>query len=412
MVDAGAKGFALFVQGFAAFVTNPESVTLQTEPVLLETTHTHDDLSLCNASPDRRYCTEAILMDDNIDKERVKEAISHHGDSIVLTSNQRLCRLHLHCNEPALVFDTLKTLGKVRYPKVDDMLRQYQIIHDRKYRVALVTDSGVNIPQQVADDYQLHLISFNVHWNDHDLLDNHAFAGDSLYKNLANFSAYPTTSFPPPALINEKIGHLSRHYDDVLIICLAKVLSGTHDAMHQVALRYPNVHIIDSRNVSGSQGLLLNYAAELIADGLSIDTVKKAVLDKIPKTKFFVMINHVDSLVRSGRMPKIAGKIVQFAGIKPIISLDEEGRASLCDKAFSEEKALTKLIERTKALLDKHGGMENYCIVHAGVADKAREFAIQTTEAFGHEPAFIEPAATAIGLHAGTGSIGLAIMLR
>lgn len=412
VVDAGAKGFSLFVQGFSAFVTNPQAVTNQSESVLLEKSHTHDDLSICNAAPDRRYCTEAVIMGDLIDKELVKESVSHHGDSVVLTGNQRLCRLHLHCNEPALVFDALKPLGKIRYPKVDDMLRQYQIIHDRKYRIALVTDSGVNIPQSVADDYQIHFISFNVHWNDHDLLDNHAFTGNNFYNNLANLPIYPTTSFPPPALIDEKIAHLARHYDDVLIISLAKSLSGTHDAMCHVATRYPNVHVIDSHNVSGSQGLLLNYAAELIADGLSIDAVKKAVLNKISKTKIFVMINHLDSLVRSGRVPKIAGKIVQFAGIKPIITLDDEGKVSLCDKAFSETKALSKLIERTKSLIHSHGGIENYCILHAGVPDKAREFAIQTTEAFGHEPAFIEPAATAIGLHAGTGSIGLAAMFR
>ncbi len=412
VVDAGAKGFSLFVQGFAAFLTNPHSVAIQTEPVFVETSHAHDDVSICNAAPDRRYCTEAVIMGEHINKEHVKEAISHHGDSVVLTGNERLCRLHLHCHEPAQVFDVLKPFGKIRYPKVDDMLRQYQIIHERKHRIALVTDSGANIPQSVADDYQIHFISFNVHWNDHDLLDNHAFAGHSLYNKLADLSVYPTTSFPPPALINEKIAHLARHYDDVLIISLARVLSGTHDAISHVAARYPNVHIIDSHHVSGSQGLLLNYAAELIADGLTIEAVKKAVLNKIPKTNLFVMINHIDSLVRSGRIPKIAGKIVQFAGIKPIITLDEDGRASLCDKAFSEEKALNKLIERTKSLVHTHGGIENYCILHAGVPDKAREFAILTTEAFGHEPAFIEPAATAIGLHAGTGSIGLASMFR
>lgn len=410
VVDAGAKGFSLFVQGFAAFVTNPQFVNNQSEPVLLETSHTHDDLSICNATPDRRYCTEAVIMGEHIDKELVKEAISHHGDSVVLTGNQRLCRLHLHCNEPALVFDTLKPLGKIRYPKVDDMLRQYQIIHERKYRIALVTDSAVNIPQSVADDYQIHFISLNVHWNDHDLLDNHAFAGNDFYNNLANHTIYPTTSFPAPSLLDDKIRHLAQHYDDVLIISLAQVLSGTHDAMKQVAARYSNVHVINSRHVSGSQGLLVNYAAELIADGLTIDAVKDAVMNKIPKTKFFAMVNHLDSLVRSGRVPKIAGKIAQFAGIKPIIGLDEDGRAILCDKAFSEAKALTKLIDHVKSFVSTHGGLDNYCILHAGVPEKAREFAILTTEAFGHEPAFIETAATAIGLHAGSGSVGLAAM--
>ena len=55
--------------------------------------------------------------------------------------------------------------------------------------------------------------------------------------------------------------------------------------------------------------------------------------------------------------------------------------------------------------------MSNYCILHTGVANKARDFSILTTEAFGFEPAFIEPAATAIGLHAGCGSIAIAAMM-
>jgi DegV family protein with EDD domain len=412
VVDAGAKGFSLFVQGFAAFLTNPHAYAQPTQAVVFEPAHTHDDLSKCTAQPTHRYCTEAVVMGESLDKDQIKDAVAAFGDSVVLAGNQRLCRLHLHCNDPSQVFQVLQSFGKVRSPKVDDMLRQYQVIHERKYRIALVTDSGVNIPQAVADDYQIHFISLNVHWDNHDLLDKYSFDSNSFYHNLAKLPAYPTTSFPPPAQIEDKIRYLSRHYDDVLVISLAQVLSGTHDAMVQVASRYANVHVINSRHVSGSQGLLLNYAAELIADGLSIEAVKAAVLDKVPKTKFLAMIHQIDSLVRSGRVPKIAGKLVQFAGIKPIISLDEDGRGVLCDKAFSENKALVKLIDLVKGFVDTHGGMENYCILHTGAPEKAREFAILATEAFGHEPAFIEPAATAIGLHAGNGSVALAAMFR
>ena len=412
VVDAGAKGFSLFVQGFSAFLTNPQPSVEQSEVVRFEATHAHDDLSACDASLAHRYCTEAVIMGDLIDKEHVKNILCEYGDSVVLTGNQRLCRLHVHCNNPAQVFNALKPLGKIRFPKVDDMLRQYQSLHAQKYRIALVTDSGVNIPQSVADDYQIHFISLNVHWDQHDLLDKYSFNDDTFYNELAGLSTYPTTSFPPPAFIEEKIARLSKHYEEVLVISLAQVLSGTHDALSRVAARYPNVHVINSRHVSGSQGLLLNYAAELIADGLSIDAVKKAVLAKIPKTKFFALVNQIDSLVRSGRVPKIAGKIVQFAGIKPIISLDDDGRGILFDKAFSETKAISKLIEQIKELIQTHGGMENYCILHTGVPEKATELAIMTTEAFGHEPAFIESAATAIGLHAGSGSVALAAMFR
>jgi DegV family protein with EDD domain len=414
VVDAGAKGFSLFVQGFAAFLSNPQSKTLQTQELsqtVIFESHHHDDLSICG-TPNQRYCTEAVIMSDYIDKELVKERIRAHGDSVVITGNQRLCRLHLHCTKPAEVFDKLRQIGKVRYPKVDDMLRQYQVIHDRKYPIALVTDSGANIPANIADDYQIHFISFNVHIEDHDLLDKHSFDSNDFYNNLANLTMQPTTSFPSPTQIEEKINYLARHYDEVLVISLAQVLSGTHDAIKQISARYSNVHVINSRHVAGSQGLLLNYAAELIDQGLDIAAIKEAVLNKIPKIKFFVMLNHIDSMVRSGRVHKIAGKIVQFTGIKPIITFNEDGRVILCDKAFSEEKAQAKLIKRVKSLLNHNQKIQSYCILHAGVPEKAKEFAKLTTEIFKLEPAFIEPAATAVGLHAGNGSLALAVMFR
>lgn len=414
VVDAGAKGFCLFIQGFASFLMNSEHLIMQPAPqsTILEFGHSHDDVSCIDTPPNFRYCTEAIVMGNDIDREQVKEAIMGEGDSIVVTGNERLCRLHLHTDKPWQVFTALRSIGKIRYPKVDDMLRQYQMLHQPKYRIALVTDSGVNIPQSLVDEYQIHFISLNVHWDGHDLLDKYSLQGDDFYQELAQYKGSVTTSFPSPSLMEEKITLLSRHYDAVLILTLAQVLSGTHDAIRQIAQKHSNVHVVNSRHVAGSQGLLLNYAAELIADGMPIEQIIEAVEQKIPKTKFYAVIDQIQGLVQSGRVPKIAGKIVQLAGIKPIISLDSDGRGILTDKALSEPKALAKLIDRVKKLTASEGEIENYCILHTGVPEKAREFAIMTTDAFGYEPAFIEAAATAIGVHAGCRALALATMFR
>ncbi|KTC98569.1 DegV family protein [Legionella erythra] len=409
VVDAGALGFRLFVKGFAEFLANPLQ---KYEPIdLLRCESHHDEQPVSGHPPVTRYCTEAMLVGEGIDKGAITQAVQDKGDSIVLTANSRICRLHLHCNKPWQVFSSLQSLGKVQYPKVDDMLRQYEIIHQRKYPIALVTDTCANIPQDVADHYQIHFITINVHFDGHDLLDRYCLDGENFYDHLTRSVVYPTTSFPAPALIEEKLRHLSDHYEHVLVISVAKALSGTHDAIVKAGQPFTNVHVINSRHVAGSQGLLLNHAAELIADGHSIEAIKESLQDKIAKTKIFVMVNQFDSLIRSGRISKLKGMLAQFSGVKPIISLDEEGKGMIHDKAFSETKALSKLV----ALIQEQAndkGLDNYCIIHAGVPEKAQEFALMTTEAFGYEPAFIEPASTAIGLHAGKGSVALAAILN
>lgn len=350
-------------------------------------------------------------MGEAIDKTKLSNLLQEHGDSIVLTANKNLSRFHVHSNEPWKIFTAIRDMGRVQYPKVDDMLRQYQFLHTPKARIALVTDTSANIPQEVLDHYQIHLIALNIQIDEHHLLDKYSLDSASFYESLGRLKTYPTSSCPAPGFIAEKIKHLSEHYDDVLIISVAAALSGTYNAMNNAAKAYPNVHVVNSCHVSGSQGLLVNHAAELIADGLSISAIKNALIEKIGKTHLLIMVDQFDSLIRSGRISKLKGKFAQFTGMKPIISLDEEGHGIIFDKAFNETKALSKIVTTVMELSSKEG-LENYCIIHAGAPNKALDFAEMTTEAFGHEPAFIEPVSTAIGLHAGPGSVAIAAMLN
>jgi uncharacterized protein len=409
VVDAGALGFTLFIQGFSSYLANPTQIQ-ETRAVMVSEQHNHEIFTPGNP-PTRRYCTEALLMGDAIDKAQLSGLLQEHGDSIVLTANKNLSRFHVHSNEPWKIFTALRDIGQVRYPKVDDMLRQYQFLHAPKARIALLTDTSANIPQDLLDQYQIHLIALNIQIDDHHLLDKYSLDSASFYESLRGLQTYPTSSCPSPAFIAEKIKHLAEQYDDVLVISVSAALSGTYNAMNVAAKAYPNVHVINSCHVSGSQGLLVNHAAELIADGLSINAIKNALLDKIGKTHLLIMVDQFESLIRSGRISKLKGKFAQFTGMKPILSLDEEGHGIIFDKAFNETKALSKIVNTVKELSRKEG-LDNYCIIHAGAPEKAAEFAHMTSDAFGHAPAFIEPVSTAIGLHAGRGCVAIAAMLN
>lgn len=409
VVDAGAQGFQFFIQGFADFLANPNSLEEET-PVINEDVHQHE-LPAFGEPPLMRYCTEAVLQGEHIDKDQLRECLLQRGDSIVLTANQQLSRLHVHCNQPWEVFNALRDLGQIQYPKVDDMRRQYEVLHARKYPIALVTDSSANIPQELIDHYQIHFIALNVHFDEHDLLDKYSFDSSNFYDSLAQLKTYPRTSFPAPAIIADKINHLSQQYEQVLVISVAQALSGAHDAMVKIAAQHNNVHVINSRHVAGSQGLLVDYAAQLIADGQPIEAIKTALIDKVGKTHLLVMVDQFDSMIRSGRVGRLKGMFAQFSGIKPIISLDREGRGMVIDKAFSETKSLAKIVRMVQELSEETPLLK-YCIIHAGAPDKATEFAEMTTETFGQPPAFIEPVSTAIGLHAGKGCIAIAAMMQ
>jgi DegV family protein with EDD domain len=190
-------------------------------------------------------------------------------------------------------------------------------------------------------------------------------------------------------------------------------MSGTFDVVTQVAKKYPNVAVIDSRTNSGAQGLLVQYAGELIKAQHSFQSIMTAIEKAISETSIFVIVNEFESMVRSGRINTIAGQMARLSGIKPIISIDKTGKGSLYSSAFSTRSALSKLIKIIEQVRRRPGKeLAEYCIVHAGVEEKANDFAKLTTKALQKPPAYIEDVSAVIGLHAGQGCIALAARMR
>lgn len=410
VVDAGALGFYYFVTGFSYFIKNPNKVLL---PKSSDLKVTIEHTAACaTTAPDHRYCTEAVLKADHIDTQHLLKFLEAEGDCALVTSNEHLGHFHVHTNCPQHVFSSMLKDYTIQYPKVDDMLRQFETQYQRKHTVALLTDSGADLPQELLDKHQIHQISLNIQLDDHQLLDRYSFMPEELYERISQAKVYPKTSCPTPAIIETKMALLSSHYDHVIAIPMSKVMSGTFEAFNTAAQSYPNVHVIDSKNNSGAHGLILNYAGELIAAETPLDILLSSIHQAIENTYLFVIVNQFDSLIRSGRIPKFAGQLAKIAGLKPIISIDHQGKGYIYDKSFSIQSAFQKLINPIQNKMKELSMvLKEYCIIHANSQEKAQEFAALTTEAFDMPPAFIEPASLAVGLHAGEGCIAIAARL-
>ena len=410
VVDAGALGFYYFVEGFTQFLQQPENTVIYAKSAnSLAIKHPQ----ILGAQPEYRYCTEAIIKADSIETSELLHFLKTHGDCALITGNERICRFHVHTNNPRALFTSLFNDYTIQYPKVDDMLRQAETQRTAKQKIALVTDSSAGLPQELLDKHQIHQIPVNIHLDEHHLLDGYSFESKDFYQRLKNFATYPKTSCSNVAYIAEKIAPLASHYNHVIIISIARAMSGTYESFNIVAKNYTNVTVIDSKTYSGAQGLLLHYAAKLIAAKLELATIVNLLHNAIKTTFIFGVINKFESIIRSGRMNKIVGRIAEFSNIKPIISIDADGKGFVLSKCFSKAAAFKKLINIINHKIGKSSMiLEEYCIVHADATEQALQLAQITTAAFNQPPIYIEPVSLAIGLHAGHGCIALAVVLR
>nr|WP_238148920.1 DegV family protein [Legionella pneumophila] len=406
VVDAGALGFYYFIEGFTQFLQ--QSRTADTVNIDLPLS-TIEHLPLSCATTEYRYCTEAVLKSLSIDKNKLLNFLKEQGDCASVTGNERITRFHVHTNTPREVFTGLYEDYTIQYPKVDDMLRQYELQFGKKYKIALVTDSSADLPQSLIDEYQIYQIPLNIHVDEHHLLDKYCFEANYFYKQLNSFKTHPKTSCLNPMLLEEKLAKIASHYDHVLVLSISSQMSGIYNSFLTATKEYTNIIVLDTKTNSGAHGLLLLYAGRLIASGKDIETIINLLRKAIKNTYIFVMVNQFESMIRSGRLNKISGRIAQWVNIKPVVSIDAKGQGIVVGKCFSASRAYNKLItflqqKRNESQLI----LEDYCIVHADEKNQALHLADMATRAFNKPPEYIESVSLAIGLHAGQGCIALA----
>lgn len=153
VVDAGAQGFVSFLDGILVLLRSGKPV--RRGPVSREAPGWEfaddgtEDIPVDGNIP-FRYCTEVLLETALADVGLLRESLHGEGDSLIVTQGVGKMRIHLHTNDPERLLSRLRAFGTVLNQKVDDMVRQFQAVHDRAGSVAIVTDSIADIPRRAA----------------------------------------------------------------------------------------------------------------------------------------------------------------------------------------------------------------------------------------------------------------------
>lgn len=123
VVDAGALGFVVFVEGLLRGLTG--------EQILAEREADHRFEPLRGAEPPQparltyRFCTELTVEKTGpVDTRELAHFLESQGDSVALFDEKQILKLHIHCDDPQLVITAVEKLGAVVRAKIDDMAGQ------------------------------------------------------------------------------------------------------------------------------------------------------------------------------------------------------------------------------------------------------------------------------------------------
>ncbi len=409
VVDAGASGFVEFLEGIVDFIHKGS----------LKGHHVHgveainiEEIDDHTEKPGKyRYCNEAIITDSKLSIIEIKKKLQDMGDSLIVAGDESKIHLHIHSNEPQKLFEILQSIGDVSGSKIDDMVRQYEIAHERKYKIGIITDTTCDLPAHIIDEYQISQLPLGITFGAKQYLDKKNMSPEKFYKMLRTEANHPDTAQPNPGMSKNVMEFVQKYYDDVIVLTISDYLSGTYSTFKTIVNTLPldNVHLINSKHLSASMGLVTLRVAESIKAGMEINEILEKSNEWINNTTLYTDVATLKYLIRGGRIKPFKGFIGSLLNIKPIVLMDGTGEPKTLGNSFSRAGNMNRTVELIRKGL-KERKLWKYCIVHADNPKRAQQYAERLTTITGRRPEYIMPISPVVGGHSGIGVVGVGIM--
>lgn len=406
IVDAGALGYYYFMDGFVQAILGKSAAILQPEesldlPVYAEDVHNFGG----DAEITYRFCTEVLLESALQDYDSFRESLKPLGDCLLLSTADNLVRVHLHTNQPWEVVKLASAQGRILEQKADDMVYQNLLAGPAEKKIACVTDSIADLPQEFIHQHNVFQIPLNVMVEGVSYLDKITIDSDFLSQHIHTASSAQLNT----EQIHGFLKPILRHYEQVLILTVSSQMSGTFgrfkEAIAELEGAAARTALIDTKVNSGAQGLLVRQAVMLIESGKPFQQIVSTIEAMKSRAKIVVSVVDIEPMARSGRVSERIGNLLIKLKFKPLVVIDREGKGTIKGVAFSPEKNWKILL---KALRGK--SMDEYVIVHADAPERAERLTGDMIRLTGKAPLYVTPISSNVTLFAGRGCVAVAYL--
>ncbi len=409
VVDAGAAGFVELLRGVVEFIESGSLRDMQGFRPDAELAAEVGEAARHDEALDltHRFCTECVVTGTDIDRRLLRERLAGIGSSLVIAGTKQKVKIHVHVDNPGQAFLIAESFGTLSSQKADDMLAQSATAAAHARGVAVITDSGADLPDGELERLNIHIVPLRLHFGDRGYLDKVSITPHEFYEQLGRSPVHPKTSQPAPGDFRRQFQFLATHHDAVLDISLMRKVSGTCQAAESAAARVAGAptQVLDSLNVSAGQGLVTMYAAELARAGRSLEEIVAAVEAIRPVTFTWGAIADLTYAVRGGRVGKGKKLLTDLLRLRPVLTATPEGTVRVGGVLFGKRDMVGKFARYITRRLDR-ARRWRLVICHANAPDdgaRLRERLVASIPQV--QVSWLVELGPALGVHAGPGAL-------
>ncbi|KGM95629.1 DegV domain-containing protein [Clostridium novyi A str. 4552] len=282
-------------------------------------------------------------------------------------------------------------------------------------KYTILTDSCCDLPIEYLESNYVKYINLTYRLEENEFYDN--FGQDLDYKSFYNFmrqGKIPKTSQVNPQAYYEMFKQILDEGNDILYICVSSGLSGTYNSaniakdmiMDEEKYRNRKIQIVDVLTASLGQGLMVIKAVNMKCNGFTLEKISKALEEMKFNLNTYMTVDDLDYLKKGGRISNAAAFVGKLLNIKPLLTLDNEGKVIPILKIKGKKALLKKLAEIISKKM-KNTSEEIVCISHGDSieeAEKLKDIILKNTEV---KEVIISNIGPAVGTYGGPGALAI-----
>ena len=218
----------------------------------------------------------------------------------------------------------------------------------------IVSEATLDLTSALIDEYDIQVIPMELQMGEESYRyhpNEEAITCKEFYEKLRG-GAEATTSQINPVVYKEFLEPLLKEGNDILYIAFSSGLSGTYNTgrmmIEDLKEKYPErkIECVDSLSASIGEGLTVLYAARMRKEGASFEEVTGWVKENCTKACHWFTVDDLFHLKRGGRVSTVEAAVGTVLRVKPVLSVDADGKLTVVAKVRGLRKGLDYLKER------------------------------------------------------------------
>lgn len=244
----------------------------------------------------------------------------------------------------------------------------------------IVSDSACDLSKEYLEKHDVTIVPLSVSFDGEIYYrDGVDITRDECYQRMVDDpKLFPKTSLPSVESYAEVFRNYVEQGFPVVCFTITTLFSGSYNsAMNAKSLveeDYPdaNICVIDSKQNTVTQALLIDQFVKMLEDGLSFEQAMSKLDALMASARIFFTVGSLDYLKMGGRIGKVATAATGKLGVKPVIVM-KDGDIGLGGIGRNRNKLKASVLQVAKKYLDENG-KDNFIVSVGYGYDKEEGF--------------------------------------